>query len=72
MQRRRTGDAGIREIFHEVQEKRQILGRHPFLIQGQDVLRLVGLHQVVGILDTFRDALAGKDRANIVGVDEGI
>ena len=64
--RRGTGHALGRQMLHQRQEERQIRGRHPLLVEGQDVAAALGDQAVVRVLDALRDALQVISGAEIV------
>ena len=68
--RRRAVDARLRQMLHQAEEERQIGRRHPLLVEGQEERALLGVHQIVGVLDALGDALVGQQRAQIVAGDE--
>ena len=58
-------------MLHQTDEERQILGFHPFLVEGEDVLAGGGAQQEVGILDPFGDALERGHLADVVKRQKG-
>ncbi len=67
----RTSDAALRQMLHQTDEERQVLGFDPFLVEREDVLAGGGAHQVVGILNPFGDALERGHFANVVKRQKG-
>ena len=59
-QRRRTGEAVRGEVFHQAQEERQVVVVQA-LEQRQHPAAVVGVHEVVGVLHAFADALETDD-----------
>jgi hypothetical protein len=53
-------------MFHQAEEKRQVVDRRPFFVQRQDVTPSRGLQQEVRILDAFRDSLVGAQLAKVI------
>ena len=58
-------------MLHESEEERQIAARHALLVERQDEGALGRVHDVVGVLDAFGDALVGQELAQPVAGDEG-
>ncbi|MNV67615.1 hypothetical protein D3C71_1604210 [compost metagenome] len=56
------GNAGMREVLHQVQVERQLLGREA-LEQRQDPLTLIGGQEVVGVLYASLDAAQALEGA---------
>ena len=54
------------QMLHQAEEERQVLGRHPLLVEGQDVVPGRGVDQEVRVLDPLRDALVGQQLAELV------
>ena len=54
------------QVLHQAEEERQVLGRHPLLVEGQDVVAGRGVDQEVRVLDPLRDALVGQQLAELV------
>ncbi len=69
--RRRAGDAVMRQMVHQPDEKRQILARDPLLVQGQDEIAALGRQQKIRVLDPLGDALARQHLADVVQRDKG-
>ena len=67
----RAGKVPAGQMIHQTEEKRQILAGNAFLIEGQDKISLIGLEQVVGVFNSFGDALAGDNLADGVLRNEG-
>jgi hypothetical protein len=57
-------------VLHQAEEKGQVVARHPFLVECQDIAAVIGLEQVVGVLHALGDPLVGDDAADIVLGDE--
>src|SRR4029077_3530130 len=63
-------EPACREMLHQREEKRQILGRHPLLIECEDVVAARGVDQEVRVLHALRDALVRQELAEIVLAQE--
>src|SRR5262249_50096904 len=61
-----AGDAAAREMLHQAEEERQVLGGHPLFVQRENEAAVAGMDQEIRVLDPFRDALVGQQRADIV------
>ena len=59
MDRLRAVDAARREMIHQAEEERQVLGVDALLVEREEVLAARRGQQVVGVLDTLGDALEG-------------
>src|ERR1700733_8664907 len=57
-------------MFHQTDEERQVLGFHPFLVEGEDMLAADGAQQEVGILDPFGGPLEWGHFADVVKRDK--
>ena len=60
--RHRAWQALPREMLHQAEEKRQIGGLHPLLVEGQDEPAALGHQAEVGVLDPFGDAAQAEQR----------
>ena len=69
--RGRAGDALMRQMIHQSDEERQILGCDTLLVQGQDEIAALGGEQEIRVLHPFGDSLAGQHLAEIVQGDKG-
>src|SRR5271170_1603011 len=58
-------------MLHETNKERQVLGFHPLLIEGENMLAAAGAQQEVGILDPFGDALERSRLPDIVTRQKG-
>ena len=66
----RTGDAALRQMLHQPDEERQILGFHALFIKGEDILALGRVHEEIGILDPLRDPLERNHLADFIKREE--
>src|SRR5690242_3487404 len=66
----RASDAAAREVLHQAEEERQVLGGDPPLIERQDEAASAGVNQEVRVLDPFRNTLVRQKLANIVAGEE--
>ena len=64
-------DATTRQMLHQAQKKGQIALRHALFIKREDEMPALHVQQVIGVLDAFRDALAGHDGPEIVAREKG-
>ena len=63
----RTGEVlGQRDDPSAPKRNGKSLGVNTFFIEGQDEIAAICLEQIVGVLDAFRDALAGLNLANVI------
>src|SRR5262245_2332393 len=53
-------------MLHQAEKERQVLGRHPLLVERQDVGAGRGVDQKVRVLHPLRDALVGQELAKLV------
>ena len=67
---RGAGEAGSRQMLHQAEEEREVARGHPLLVERQEEGALLGVHEVVGVLDALGNALVGEQRAEIVAGDE--
>ena len=58
-------------MLHQTDKERQVLGFHPLLVEGEDMLAAGGAQQEVGILDPFGDALERSHLADVVTRQKG-
>ena len=65
--RQRAGDAARGEMFHQVQEERQVGFRDPLLIKREDEAAGAGVEIVVRIFDALGDAFAGQQFPKVIG-----
>ena len=72
LDRLRAGDAAAGQMLHEAEEERQVGGRHPLLVEGEDEIALAGVDQEIGVLDPLGDALVGEQLADVVAGQEGL
>ena len=68
--RGRAGDALMRQMVHQRDEERQVLGGDPFFVKRQDKVALLGGQQEIGILHPLGDALARQHFADVVQGDK--
>ena len=66
LHRLRTDQAARRQVFHQAEKERQVLGRDPLLVKRQEAIAVGGVDQEVGVLDPLGDALVGQQLAEIV------
>ena len=59
LDRLRTGDAALSEMFHEAEEERQFGLVHALLVERQNVEPGLGMQKEIRILDALRDAFEG-------------
>ncbi len=71
LDRCRTGDTLCREMLHQSDEKRQILGRNPLFIERQNEIAALGGDEKIRVLDALGDAFARQHLANVVKRDKG-
>ena len=57
-------------MVHQAEEERQVGLVDALLVDGQDELTLLGVQQIVGVLDALGDALVGQQLADVVAGDE--
>ena len=65
-------DAAPGKVIHQSEKEGQVFPRDPAFVEGENERAPLGLQQVVRVLDPFRDALAGKHAADVVGADERV
>src|SRR5437588_354381 len=63
-------DPATGQMLHKAKKERQVVGRDPSLIQRQNEIAAAGVHEEIGVLDSFRNALIGKELANVVASEE--
>ncbi len=71
MDRPWTIEAPRGEMIHQAEEERQVLRVHALFVEREEVRALGRGQQVVGILDTFGDALEGIGFADVVFGEKG-
>src|SRR5262249_50504550 len=68
--RLRTVEPPSREMLYQIEEERQVAFRHTLLIKREDEIALGRVEQEIRILDPFRNALVGREGAEIVAGKE--
>ena len=71
LDRLRTADAARVQVLHQGQKKRQVLGRHAPLVEGENEIAATGVDEEIRILDTFSDALIGEQLSDVVTGEKG-
>src|SRR5262249_57109224 len=66
LDRLRTADAARVQVLHQGEKKRQVLGRHAPLVEGENEIAATGVDEEIRILDTFSDALIGEQFSDVV------
>ena len=61
----------LREMLHQGDEERKILGFNAFLIEGENEGAAFGAEQEVRVLDALRNPLHRQDAANVIETDKG-
>ena len=70
LHRLRTIDTARGEMLHQCDEERQIGFRDTLLVEREDEISRARVHQEIGVLDTFRDALVGQQLSELVAGEE--
>jgi len=58
-------------MLHQRQKERQVALGNPPLVERQDEVAAAGMDEKIRVLDAFRDALVGKQLADVVIGEEG-
>src|SRR5205823_9512045 len=70
LDRLRAIDAARRQMLHQSQEERQVVGRHAFFIECKNEVAARGVQQKIRVLDAFGNPLVGHELAEIVPGEE--
>src|SRR5262249_53294564 len=65
LDRLRTADPARVQVLHQGEKKRQVLGRHAPLVEGENEIATAGVDEEIRILDTFSDALIGEQFSDV-------
>ena len=57
-------------MMHQAEEERQVVLVHTLLVERQDVGAVGRVQQEIGVLDTFGDALIGRQRTDVIGLQK--
>ena len=68
--RQRAVHAALRQMLHQVDEKRQFVGLNALFVKGENVLAGFGAEQKVRILDALGDSFERQHRAEIVTLEK--
>jgi hypothetical protein len=66
MDRKRAGNAALRQMIHQSQKERQIARFHPLFVKRENVGTAFCVQQEIRILDALGNALVGQENPCIV------